>query len=247
MSTVTDKAREESDRVEAEEREREAAEAARAEGATPEPGDDDATEDSEPGEGEPGEGDNGADNPAADEPPEALAPAFVVDEKLLEKEIRRHDSEMEKVLGPEWATMEPCGHCGGMGAIPPDYTPPPEMVEDPDVLVCDGCNGYGERLTPSLHPSHLTAICMVCNGSGYRTREAIEVEIAQKRIMGELEATPPPDQPVWNPTTGQYDPPLGSIPPPPAPFYNQVTGRWELPADNGVAGAGVPGYPPPQG
>lgn len=247
MSTVAEKAREEADRIEAEEREREAAEAADAEGATAEHG---AENDGEPGEPDTTEpdaapGDSPADPPAASD--SAEPEAFNVDPKALEKELKRHEREMTKVFGPEWATMEPCVTCGGMGATPPGFEPPPEMIEDPDLLVCAACNGYGQRLTPSLHPSHLTAVCGPCVGAGYRLRAELEAEAEQQRIMAEMAAPAAPSGPQWDPIAGAYVPPVGAVPPPPSPRWNDALQRWEFPADDGGAGLGVVPYPPPQG
>lgn len=215
MSDVAELARAEADRVEAEEREL-GAEEIGADGVS---------------------ADERDEEPAAEPAEEPTKPAFEVDGKALERELKRHDKAMLATLGPEWSAMEPCGTCGGMGAVPPDFAPVPEMLEDPDVLVCEACNGFGQRVTPSLNPQYAAAPCTVCNSLGYRTKEAIDAEREQAAIMAEQAAR---DAEVL---AGYHAPEAlpyggnGYPPAPPTPVWDHVAGAWRFPvADAGVGG-----------
>lgn len=217
MSTIAEQAREEADRVEAEERALEEQEADPAEpGAEPEP-----------------------DEHAAEVGEEPAEPAFEVDGKALERELKRHDKAMLATLGPEWASMEPCGHCGGMGAVPPGFVPVPEPVDDPDVIVCEACKGFGSRVTPSLKAQYAMRDCSVCIGTGYRELEAVNAENEHKRIMDEQAQRDAALAADYTNLAQAANGMAGYPPAPPSPVWNQALGRWEFPTDDAGIGGGV--------
>src|SRR5262249_38785396 len=134
------------------------------------PGTGDAAEPAEPVAEPAGPDDEPAQIPDADEADEPLG----FNEQLFEKENRRHEREVAKVFGDAVAGWERCGRCGGVGSTPRDLTPAPEVRADESLTVCPDCNGYGQRLTPSLDERYRLIPCTACAGNGYRDRAQLE-------------------------------------------------------------------------
>lgn len=197
MSTATQLAREEAERVEAEERA--ALEAAAAEGAD------------QPGtEFENGVGDNGAQTPpqsAGETPEPARQPSdgpSEADLKALEKEHRRHESAMRKLMGDDFDAFQPCEGCGGAGFVPLGTVALPVTQADPACEVCNGCLGLGFRSTGSFMPGQETISCSDCVGKGYRAK--LEPVPTPTAIPGA-----PPQTVVSIPGVGDFQVPPGHI------------------------------------
>ena len=199
-SRAVELAREEAERVEAEDEQEKLSASAAAPEPEPEP---------EPEPDEP-----------ADEPPAEPEQAF--DPKAFEREQRRHEREMRKVLGSAFAALDGCEQCGATGYVARDYAPPPPVLPDKELVVCAECNGYGLRLTPSLAQGKETVPCTTCNGNGWRDRKEVEATAAAHAYHEQPAALPaaPPPPPAWNWSTHQYETADGQpvyIPPPRAP------------------------------
>lgn len=97
--------------------------------------------------------------------------------------------------------------------MPRDLAEAPPIVDDPDLVVCTACNGYGQRKTPSLAEQYLLAPCTVCSGSGSRDRAAVEAAAQAASYAAAAAGTssepppsyPPPPQVIFNPVTSQWD------------------------------------------
>lgn len=163
-------------------------------------------------------GDDAPATPGEATPPELAPEGPPFDPKKLEAELRRHAREMENVLGEGWADMKACDECGGAGFVPSDYEPLPPVVADPFAVACPDCNGYGLRSTPSLREGNQTIPCDACGGAGWRDRRQVEAMQAVAAYQAPVYPPPPPAQPVWNPTSQQWETANGApaYPPPPA-------------------------------
>lgn len=172
-----------------------------------EPGEDPEAATGEPLEGEPApEGDgNGAEpDEEAPEAPEGFDPT------AFEREQTRHAKAIAKALGSAFADLKPCETCGGIGFETALYEPPPEVLPDPDLVVCTACNGWGDRSTPSLKESYIVTPCVPCGGTGYRDRAQLVAEEQAAAYTHAVQAAPPgPPQPVWNQATQQWETPDG--------------------------------------
>lgn len=111
----------------------------------------------------------GGDGRRTEKPPiPEAAPAFVVDDKKVEKEIERHLNRMAELLGPSAEQYEPCEECGAAGI----RIPGPQMKANDKYRMCPTCDGYGQVLTGSKAASHVTANCPTCMGRGFQERVA---------------------------------------------------------------------------
>lgn len=170
-------------------------------------------------EGEPAPDDagNGADD---DETPLEAPEGF--DPTAFEKEQTRHARAIAKALGAAFGDMKVCETCGGIGFETDLYEPPPALLDDPSLVVCGECNGYGQRRTPSLSEQYLTTPCSACSGTGYRDRAQLEAQAQAAAYTQAAQAQPQiAPQPVWNQATGQWETPDGrplvaAYAPPPA-------------------------------
>lgn len=142
----------------------------------------------------------------------------------FEAEQRRHEGEMRRMLGAAFDDLITCEQCGGVGLHPGSMEVPPELLADPDAVVCPTCNGYGFRSTPSLVESASHVTCPRCQGAGWRDRRQLEAEAQAAAYHPpaptvELPA-PNPTQPVWDQARGIWLTPDGQpiyAPPMPAP------------------------------
>jgi hypothetical protein len=128
--------------------------------------------------------------PEPDEPdePEALAG---VDEKALERALKRHETAIRKVLGEAFPDLAPCPTCEGMGYTPEAIAKPPEMASHPDLHACDLCLGLGLVKTGSLRDPNTTISCPRCNGQGY-VGSAPSVQPAPANGQAPYQAPPAP-------------------------------------------------------
>lgn len=127
-----------------------------------------------------------------------------VDPNAIEKEAKRHERALAKIMGAAWEGAQPCEECGALGFLPPGHEPPPKLSPHPTLVQCRECNGFGYLATPSKHPDHLTEPCTKCNGYG-----------AVDRAVYEREVTPPAPQPF-----------AGAPMPPPMPKWDEARGVW---------------------
>lgn len=145
MSTVKQMADEEANRVEAEEEE-----------DTETPPTDATTEDGEP-----------AVAPAPEGPTQEQYAA-------LDREDKRHEQNLGRIMGADFSYFARCGSCDGLGFYMP---PPPQTIElkpSPDTIECEVCAGYGQVLTGAKAEAQPTTTCSRCGGVGWRlTQEAV--------------------------------------------------------------------------
>lgn len=167
MSRITELVEAEAAKAEAEEDEEEA-EAAESE---PEPEEEDEEEDEEP---------------------EARMPTDA-ERRAFERELTRHEKAVAKFVGADWKHYKACDLCGGVGFVPEQVEPPPEVMRDPDAIVCDACNGWGRRLTGSLAEGNESIPCTVCGGAGWRDRRAA---YAQQQVAAPPQGAVPAASPA---------------------------------------------------
>ena len=123
---------------------------------------------------EPNEPIEGDDADAEDEQPEqtpaqaAAAYGSAETRVQLDKANDAYIAKVRKIVGDD-APIAGCDHCQGMGYLLGDQEPQPEPVHPPNLVTCEYCNGYGEVLTGSRHPDHITAMCIKCAGNGFIT------------------------------------------------------------------------------
>lgn len=138
------------------------AEAARAEAEQPEQEpEQEPTQEPEPAE--PGEAEPEPEQP---EQPQASAP---FDVEAFEKEARRHERAIAKVLGPEFVEAV-CPTCQGVGYAPQGADAAPQLQTHQDYRACETCAGFGDVLTGSHKQGHELASCPSCAGTGYLMR-----------------------------------------------------------------------------
>lgn len=99
-------------------------------------------------------------------PPAPAPPAFVVDDKKVEKEIERHLTRMADLLGPTAEQYEPCEECGAAGI----RIPGPKMLTNERYRACPTCEGWGKVLTGSKDPQYVATNCPTCMGRGFQER-----------------------------------------------------------------------------
>lgn len=98
--------------------------------------------------------------------------------KQVEKANTAYRNALGRIDGLAFDAFAECGNCNGMGFVPPDFTPPPPLLDAPDKALCDGCNGYGVQLTPSLDEHHRLEQCVSCQGNGWKIRPIPEPQLA---------------------------------------------------------------------
>lgn len=158
--------------------------------------DDDETPGLEPDEDdEQGEAD--AATPPAPEPPSSEAVL-----KKADAENRRYHKKIDSIFGAKSGHID-CPTCEGLGIVWDDGKPEVDLVHPDNLVTCEACNGYGEVITGSKNPSHVTTICIQCNALGYITKTAQPALVAQ---------LPPPAPEQAAPMNGQYVPGRGFIP-----------------------------------
>src|SRR4051794_36481180 len=109
-------------------------------------------EDEEAGEAE--EAETTPETPDDDDAPVTPPASPEVDPDALEKESRRHERAMAKIMGAAWEGAQPCEKCGSLGYLPPGVEPMPDLVPNPDLVACRDCAGHGFRKTPSLNEQY---------------------------------------------------------------------------------------------
>jgi hypothetical protein len=145
-----------------------------------------------------------------------------VDPNAIEKEAKRHERAMAKIMGAAWEGAQPCEKCGALGYLPPGFEPEPDLVPNPDLVACRDCAGHGVRKTPALNPQYQVEPCTKCQGKGFVDRATYETQV-----------TPAAPQPF-----------AGAPMPPPMPRWDQARQTWTDEYGN-VIGAPIPNYTPP--
>jgi hypothetical protein len=159
-------------------------------------------EDEEAAEAE--EAETTPETPDDDDAQTAQAMIPDADPNALEKESKRHEKALAKALGAAWEGAQPCEACGALGFLPAGFEPPPPVMNDPDVVACDACNGWGQRATPSLNPQYASIPCTDCNGWGYKSRQVYEAEQGMRAAQYAPLPVVPPPVPVWDASINQY-------------------------------------------
>ena len=153
----------------------------------------------EPGEPEP------EPAPEPEPEPEQAQALAGVDEKALEREIRRHGREMEKVLGGAFPDMTACPQCEGMGYVPEAIVAAPELADDPTTQRCEACHGLGLVKTGSLRDGQDVRSCLTCNGNGYITRPQEPAQAGNGASAGGYTFTPSPSPPMGHEAQAAVD------------------------------------------
>lgn len=108
--------------------------------------------------------------------------------KRLADEDARHTKKVVEIVGADAGELTPCPLCvtSTAGFLFPHVAEGapvevkdavrraigdqvvPEYLSDPDAQTCDRCDGFGQTLTGSKSPGHLTKPCSECNGTGWK-------------------------------------------------------------------------------
>jgi hypothetical protein len=144
------------------------------------------------------------ETPDEDDAPVTTPAPPGVDPDALEKESKRHERAMAKIMGAAWEGATPCEKCGALGYLPPGFEPMPDLVPNPDLVACRDCAGHGFRKTPSLNEQYQVEPCTKCQGKGFVDRATYETMV-----------TPAAPQPF-----------AGAPMPPVQPHLDQVRGIW---------------------
>jgi hypothetical protein len=97
-----------------------------------------------------------------------------------------------KIVGED-APLVGCEHCSGRGFTLGEQEPEVPMVHPDNLVSCDACNGYGEIITGSRNPTHITSVCTACAGNGFITKPVVQAP-----------AYVPPAAPVITAQQAQY-------------------------------------------
>ncbi len=136
--------------------------------------------------------------------------------KALDKENRRHEQALERIVGRDWQWFVPCNVCDTMGfrAVPPAIESP--LRPDPKFKRCPDCGGHGMFQTDSLNPERATRRCDTCGGDGIVMNEYITPAVPTTAA-----ATVPATRMIQDPATGQwvqvYDPAANGVSAPAVP------------------------------
>lgn len=125
----------------------------------------------------------------APEPPSDLAAEE--DFKKLERAAKSYRTAAEKALAAGRLPFEPCPCCQQPNLVLP-FNPndaddqmrkaavemyfgagAPDYKASTDVETCTACDGWGDVLSGSRHPTHLTKACTKCGGMGYQNKETV--------------------------------------------------------------------------
>lgn len=144
--------------------------------------------------------------------------------ELFETALSLHHDNMRGFYGDEWAGMDLCPLCNGVGAVAPDAP-----VLDPSTMRCERCKGHGQLMTEAVNPNNVFRQCPDCVGNGY---------------VPKADAQPTPPQLVQ----GDYFPPSPNVstaatPPvaiPPMPVFDAVANVWRDPATGAELAALAP-------
>ena len=145
------------------------------------------------------------EEPEAEPAPQEASALVGVDEKALEREIRRHGREMEKVLGGAFPDMTACPQCEGMGYVPEAIVAAPELADDPTTQRCDACHGLGLVKTGSLRDGQDVRSCLTCNGNGYITRPQEPAQAGNGASAGGYTFTPSQSPPMGHEAQAAVD------------------------------------------
>lgn len=122
-----------------------------------------------------------------------------------ERANRNYLKRLREIFGPDTPLYD-CAHCGGLGITfePEQESGVPSDVVHPDNLeTCPTCNGYGEVITGSKNPQHVTTICTDCAARGY---------IVKATAPAVVTPLPPAAPAADTPVGGQWVPGRGFIP-----------------------------------
>lgn len=115
----------------------------------------------------------------------------------LEAEAVRHDKRVREIMGDDYALLVPSPvdwTPGYIFNVPPMHpapeqvaelhailggAPPVELLPASDAQACEACNALGEVLTGSRKPGQETKLCSACTGTGWTTKAAPLVSVAQ--------------------------------------------------------------------
>lgn len=103
----------------------------------------------------------------------------------VDREDTRHQGRLREILGSDFDMYKECPLCQVAGWVlpyPPGVVEPlqraaimaaigdpatPELRPAPEATMCPVCEGYGETLTHSKNPLHMTKLCEPCGGKGW--------------------------------------------------------------------------------
>jgi hypothetical protein len=128
---------------------------------------------SEPTPEEQHEHDETEEQEEADQTPAQAARSHGSDEipKKLERALTDQKKRLERIVGVSLDGKE-CPKCDGMGYLPEGAAEEPDVVHPDNLVTCEACNGYGQVITGSRNPDHITAMCTSCAGNGFITQVA---------------------------------------------------------------------------
>jgi DnaJ-class molecular chaperone len=136
---------------------------------------DETTEPTEPDESpdEAKPDDEDAEQEESEQTPAQAARSHGSDEipKKLERALTDQKKRLERIVGVSLDGKE-CPKCDGMGYMPEGTADEPEVVHPENLVTCEACNGYGQVVTGSRNPDHITAMCTSCAGNGFITQVA---------------------------------------------------------------------------
>lgn len=144
--------------------------------------------------------------------------------ELYETALRLHHDNMAGFFGDEWAEMELCPLCNGVGATAPDAP-----VLDPSTMRCERCKGHGQLMTEAVNPNNVFRQCPDCVGNGYVPKA--ETRPIPPQLVTADYFPPSPNQSTAAPTPQ---------PIPPMPVFDAVANVWRDPATGAELAAVAP-------
>lgn len=141
------------------------------------------------------------ETPPEPEPEPAGDPSEPTDRQLksLDSEQRRHEERVRAIMGSFVEGFVACATCAGVGMVP--QGPAPKTHED--FRACEICNGFGEVLTGSRNPQHVSTSCPRCGGRGYLERTATAQPVSAPQ------PAPASPQDEWGTPSWMGDPSVG--------------------------------------
>lgn len=159
---------------------------------------------SEPADAEATEGEG--DQPEAN----AATPGNLSSEDVedIEKENKRHQSALLRVIRRSQAAVYVCETCDGAGVTFTHPDPLADYETDPDTIMCGKCNGYGKIRTASKNPDVALQTCLACSGRGIVSKPVPIPEVQTYTPTGVSYQNVPPAPPgyYFNVSSGQYEP-----------------------------------------
>lgn len=180
--------------------------------------------------------------PEDDDDPQAVSPALSERQiearmRAMDRESDRHKTNVAKIMGDDFAGWLECPLCPVPGYVPmPDGSPvdplqraavltamgeepEPELRTDPNKVVCEVCDGWGEVLTGGKTPTNAKGLCPGCQGAGAKPANLPPPHVQPPTALSPV-APPAPSGIV----------PMPEGPPPiPGAMWDYERGNWTLP------------------